>query len=80
MNSLAYSLFVKVMHCRLEKDMWEKLHKIYDGDYKVKKEKLQIHTGQFETLKMNEQESTATYFIRVDDIVNTIIGLGENIE
>jgi len=32
------------------------------------------------TLKMNEEESIATYFLRVDEIINTIIGLGEEID
>lgn len=40
------------MHCSLEKEMWENLHKIYEGDDKVKKEKLQTHRGHFETLLM----------------------------
>jgi hypothetical protein len=62
------------------KEIWDKLQKIYEGDDKVKKEKLQIHRGQFETLKMNEEESIATYFLCVDEIVNTIKGLGEEIE
>jgi hypothetical protein len=62
------------------KEMLDKLQNIYEGDDKVKKEKLQTHRGQFETLKMNEEESIATYFLCVDEIVNTIIGLGEQIK
>jgi hypothetical protein len=60
--------------------MCDKLQKIYEGDDKVKKEKLQTHRGQFETLRMNEEESIATYFICVDEIAKTIKGLGEDIE
>ena len=29
---------------------------------------------------MNEEESNATYLLHVDDIVNTIIGLGEEVK
>jgi hypothetical protein len=68
------------MHCVSTKEMWDKLQNIYEGDDKVKKEKLQTHRGQFETLKMNEEESIATYFLHVDEIVNTIRGLGEEVK
>lgn len=36
--------------------------------------------GQYETLMMNEEESIATYLLRVDEVVNSIKGLGEEIE
>jgi hypothetical protein len=82
-NAILYglekSVFVKVTHCHSTKEIWDKLHKIYEGNDKVKKEKLQTHRGQFETLKMNKEESFATYFLHVDEIVNTIRGLGEYI-
>lgn len=44
-NAIMYGLekyiFAKVMHFWLAKEIWDKLHKIYEGDQKVKKEKLQ---------------------------------------
>jgi hypothetical protein len=46
----------------------------------VKKEKLQTHRRQFESLKMKDEENVAAYFLRVDEIVNTIRGLGEEVE
>jgi hypothetical protein len=46
----------------------------------VKKEKLQTHRRQFESLKMKDEENVAAYFLRVDEIVNTIRGLGEKVE
>jgi len=60
--------------------MWDKLQKIYEGDDKVKKEKLQIHRGKFETLTMKKEESIADYFLQVDNIANTIRGLGEEVK
>ena len=49
-------------------------------DSKFKEAKLQTYIGQFEQLKMKEDENIAAYFLRVDEIVNEIIGLGEEIE
>ena len=59
--------------------MWEKLQIIYEGDDTIKKEKLQTHREQFESLKMKEDENITSYFLHVDGIVNIIRGLGEKI-
>jgi hypothetical protein len=39
-----------------------------------------IGANKFEQLKIKEDENIAAYFLRVDEIVNAIIGLGEEIE
>ena len=77
---LTKTLFVKVMHCEIAKEIWDKINNIYEGDDKVKGAKLQTYRGQFENLKMKEEENIAAYFLRVDEIVNIIKGLGEKIE
>jgi hypothetical protein len=41
----------------------------------IQNSKLQTYRGQFEQLKMKEDEDIATYFLRVDETVNAIIGL-----
>jgi effector-binding domain-containing protein len=64
------------MHCDSAKDLWDKLQNIYEGDAKVKGAKLQIFRAKFEQLKMKQDEDIATYLLRVDEIVNTIKGLG----
>jgi hypothetical protein len=68
------------MHCKSIKYIWNKLQNIYEGDDKVNKAKLQTHRREFESFKMGDEENVATYFLRVDEIVNTIRGLGEEIE
>jgi hypothetical protein len=60
--------------------MWDKLKTIYEGDEKVKEAKLHIFRAKFEQLKMNEDENIAAYFLRVDEIVNNIKGLGDEIK
>jgi hypothetical protein len=39
--------------------MWDKLKNTYEGDDKVKKEKLQTHRSQFERLNMDDEENIA---------------------
>jgi hypothetical protein len=80
LNGLSDSVFTKVAHCKSAKEIWDKLQNIYERDTKVKAAKLQTYRGQFEQLKMKEDEDIAAYFLRVDETVNAIIGLGEEIE
>jgi hypothetical protein len=69
-----------LMHCKSDKNIWDKLQNIYEGDSKFKAAKLQTYRGQFEQLTMKEDEKIASYFLRVDETVNAIIGLGEEIK
>jgi hypothetical protein len=80
LNGLSETIFTKVAHCKSSKENWDKLRNIYEGDTKVKAVKLQTYRGQFEQIKMKEDENIATYFLRVDETVNAIIGLGEEIK
>ena len=80
LNGICDLVYTKVIHCISAKEIWEKLQNIYEQDSKVKATKLQTYIGQFEHLKMKEDENIATYFLRVDEIVNAIIGLGEEID
>ena len=79
LSDLTKSIFVKVMHCETTKEIWDKLKSIYEGDDKVKGVKLHTYRGQFENLKMREDENIAAYFLQVDEIVNVIKGLGEKV-
>ena len=80
LNGLSETVFTKVAHCKSTKEIWDKLRNIYEGDTKVKATKLQTYRGQFEQLKMKEDENIAAYFLRFDETMNEIIGLGEEIE
>jgi hypothetical protein len=80
LNGLNETIFTNVSHCKSAKEIWDKLQNIYEGDTKVKEGKLQTCRGQFEQLKMKEDENIATYFSRVDETMNAIIGLGEEVE
>jgi hypothetical protein len=80
LNGLSDTIFTKVAHCKSAKDIWDKIINIYEGDTKFKVAKLQTYRGQFEQLKIKEDKNIAAYFLRVDEKVNAIIGLGEEIE
>jgi hypothetical protein len=77
LNGLSDMIFTKVAHYKSAKDIWYKLQNIYEGDTKVKETKLHTYRGQFEQPKMKEDEDIAAYFLRFDETVNAIIGLGE---
>ena len=72
--------FFKVMNYTTAKKMWDKLATIYQGDSKVQQAKLQTYRSQFEGLKMSEEENIAAYFQRVEEVVNTMKGLGETMD
>jgi hypothetical protein len=52
----------------------------YEGDAKFKATKIQTYRGQFEQLKIKEDENSACYILRVDETVNAIKGPGEEFD
>jgi hypothetical protein len=80
LNSLANFVFVKVMHCDSAKYLYDRLQNIYEGDAKVKGVALQTFRDKFEQLKMKDDEEIAAYFLRVDEVANTIKGPGEEMK
>jgi hypothetical protein len=80
LNGLVEAEFVKVMHLDTAKATWNKLVNNYEGNEKVKDAKLQTYRLKFEQLKMNEDETISKYFLRVEELVNAMKGLGENFD
>jgi hypothetical protein len=80
LNGLCDLVYVKFMHYISAKEISEKLQSIYEGDAKVKTTKSQTLRGQFEQLKMKEDGNIAAYFLRVDETMNAILGLGEEVD
>jgi hypothetical protein len=80
LNGLAKDEFVKVMHLDTAKAMWDKLSNSYEGNEKVKDAKIQTYRLKFEQLKMNEDETISKYCLRVEELVNSMKGLGENFD
>src|ERR1700733_12419225 len=80
LGCISQTEFMKVMHYKSAKEIWEKIVTSYEGDEQVKRAKLQTLRIQYETLKMYNDESVANYFLRVDEIVNCMKNLGEEIK
>jgi hypothetical protein len=80
LNGLVEAEFVKVMNLDTAKAMWDKLINSYEGNEKVKDAKLQTYRLKFEQLKMNEDETISKYFLRVEEFVNAMKGLGEKFD
>ena len=55
------------------------MNNFYEGDNKVNKVKLRGFRMRFESFRMHDGEDIA-YFLRVDEVVNTIRGLDENLD
>ena len=67
------------MQLNTTKEIWEKIILSYEGDTKVKSAKLQTLKIQYENLKMHNDESIASLFLHLDDIVNHMRNFGETI-
>src|SRR5271168_2258993 len=80
LGCISQTEFMKVMHYKSAKEIWEKIVTSYEGDGQVKRAKLQTLRIQYETLKMYNDESVANYFLRVDEVVNCMKNLGEEIK
>ena len=68
------------MHLEFEKETWDKLVRSYEGNKKVKDAKLQTYRLKFEQLNMNEDETVSKNFLRIEESVNAMKGLGEKID
>ena len=80
LNAWSPTVQSKVICCNSTKEFWDKLKNIYEGDEKVKQVNLQLHRTKFENMKMKESEDIAAYLIRVDKVVKSITGLGEEVK
>eukprot|EP00253_Pinus_taeda_P005045 PITA_05045 len=80
LGCISQSEFMKVMHYKYAKEIWDKIVTSYEGDEQVKRAKLQTLRIQYETLKMYNDESVANYFLRVGEVVNCMKNLGEEIK
>ncbi|KAH9745480.1 hypothetical protein KPL70_004087 [Citrus sinensis] len=79
-QSLDEYAFEKIAGTTSSKEAWEKLETSYKGAEQVKKVRLQILRGEFESLHMKASESISDYFTRVVTVSNELKRNGEELK
>ncbi|KHN07855.1 Retrovirus-related Pol polyprotein from transposon TNT 1-94, partial [Glycine soja] len=72
-------IFEKIARTETSKAAWDVLASSYAGDQKLKKVRLQTLRRQYELLGMEESETIATYFTRVQTMTNQMQSCGETL-
>jgi len=73
------AIFEKIARSKTSKAAWNVLASSYAGDQKLKKVRLQTLRRQYELLGMEESETIATYFTRVQTMTNQMQSSGETL-
>lgn len=73
------AIFEKIARSETSKEAWDILANSYAGDQKLKKVRLQTLRRQYELLGMEESESIAAYFTRVQTMTNQMLYCGETL-
>jgi hypothetical protein len=78
-NCVDSNIFEKIIEEETAKGVWDTLKKIYGGDEKLKKVKLQALRKQYEMAQMNEGETVADFFSRLVSLTNQMKSCGKTI-
>ena len=79
-SSLSYEEFDEVKDYKTSFEMWNKLKDIYGGDDNVRRAKANILRGQFDQMRMREDENIAKYVERIKASVSAIRASGGEIK
>ena len=78
--ALSYAEFDEIKDCKSAYTMWNKIKEFYGGDDNEKRAKAKSLRGQFDQMKMREDENIAKYVERIKASVSEIKALGGNTE
>jgi len=78
-QSVSNEIVEKIMHYESANETWDALEKLYDGDGKLKKVRLQALRRQYEVLTMEEEETISQYFDKVINLTDQMTRNGENV-
>ncbi|XP_021812094.1 uncharacterized protein LOC110755222 [Prunus avium] len=78
-TAVSSNQFEYISGCDTSKEACDILQVTHEGTDTVKGAKLQMHTLQFETLMMDENETFSEFYVKLCVIVNACSSLGENI-
>ena len=79
-STLSYEEFDEVKDCTTSFAMWNKLKDIYGGDDNVRRAKVESLRGQFDHMRMREDENISNYSERIKKSVSTTIVVGWTID
>ncbi|XP_009591866.1 uncharacterized protein [Nicotiana tomentosiformis] len=77
-NSVADSIFSKIIACETAKEAWETLKQEYQGNERGRQNQILNLKRDFESLRMQDDETIAKYSNRISLIINKIRLLGED--
>ena len=60
-STLSYEEFDEVKDCKTSFEMWNKIKDIYGGDDNVRRAKAESLRGEFDQMRMREDENVAKY-------------------
>ena len=72
--------FHMISHMPIAKKAWQILETTYEGTKKVKDTKFQMLTTQIEELKISEDESSDSFYEKLNEVVIRKLNLGEKTE
>ena len=78
--ALDRSIFPRIGGCKTAKEAWAVLKAGFQGSDQVKEVKLQTLRTEFENVRMKENEKASDYCVRVKEIVNKMLTLGETLD
>ena len=76
-NGVNKNVFRLINTCTSAKEAWEILAVAYEGTTKVREQKLQYLTTNFEAFTMLKDESVAEFNVRIRDLANESYSLGK---
>ncbi|GAA0172008.1 hypothetical protein LIER_25918 [Lithospermum erythrorhizon] len=76
-NKALNAIFKLINKCTVAKVAWKTLEMAYAGTHRVRMSRLQQLTTRCETLRMEDDESIASYNNKIKDIANEFFSLGE---
>ena len=71
-SALNYVEFDEIKDCKTAFDMWKKLKEFYRGDDNVRRAKVESLRGQFDQMRMREDENVPKYVERIKASVSAI--------
>ena len=69
--------FNRIATCKRAKKAWNILQVTHEGTSTMKLSNLQMFTSRFESVGMQENQTSSTFYVESIDIVNSSFNLGE---